>query len=243
MKHENSHTDSERSKKISAKSPKPAVFLDGIPWNRQVYKLFERKMEIFSGVHIFMYTAAPGLNPEQTDPDLTFGELDPTDIPKLAGYRSAAKIQERLDEGHICRVAKNREGEIEQVRWCTNRPYLCWPVRTMIDPGPRGWYLFDGFTPPHARRKGRYAQNLDAWRRTLAPDEGPLVAVVSPLNTAMLSATRRVGLSEIARVCCLVILGCKLYRFTIAGTEIRHEWFFRPTGRHVTFDAVARRVY
>jgi len=197
----------------------------------------------FTSVRILHCDAPPDLSGRETDPSLIFEELNLRDISQLTDYRDESLIRARLKKGYICRVAKNQEGIIENVRWCTNHPYYCWPIRMMIDPGPRGWYGFDAFTMPHARRRRRLSQHFTAWYNMLPPGAGPMVSIVSSWNNAAFNAFRKLGFVETCRVCCIVVFGYKLVRVRWISPEPAVQWFARSWGKTLAYDACELRIY
>jgi len=197
----------------------------------------------YSGVYIMSCTHPVDSTGGETDPSLVFEKLAPRDIPMLKEYRDESLVRTRLEKGYVCHVTKNQEGQIDHAAWFTNHPYFCWPVRTVIDPGPRGWYWFDAYTMLHARRRQRFSQNLVAWYNAQPPGTQPIVSAVSLWNEAAFRGHLKLGFLEICRLYCVSIFGYKIFRFRRLLPEPSVQWIVRSRGKTLTFNAETLQIY
>jgi len=236
--------------RIGAKKPAQSEKSKKLSRQKRLLRFFDRSGHFlgrfgisYSGVSVMSCNHPVDSTGSETDSSLVFEKLDPGDIPKLKEHRDESVVRSRLENGYICHVIKNHEGQIDHAAWFTNRPYFCWPVRTVIDPGPRGWYWFDAYTMFHARRRQRFSQNVVAWYNAQPPGTQPIVSAVSLWNEAAYRGHLKLGFHEVCRIYCVSLLGFKFFRVRRLLPESSCQWLVRSRGKNLTYDAGTLRIY
>jgi len=196
-----------------------------------------------AGVHILSRSCADQLSDVRPDPDIASRALTLAEAESIRTNRDFSTVRQRLEEGFICRVAINNAGVLDQSFWLTERTYPCWPVRTIIDPGPGGKYLFDAYTPEASRRHGRYRRNLAAWLEQLDPRSGEIIAAVDAFNRRAIISHQNLGFREVARVFCVSVLGFKLFWLRLSGSVPEIRWLMRAVGKYLVLDVQRRAVH